>query len=108
MAKKEDDPVKKIFGMKAKEIFSTPSRAHSDFHSSNAFCGSAGPEELRHFQDLIDILSDNEIIRLLDAVGIEFFGSSANGVDRDILASVLTEADREDFYREYRKLMSKK
>jgi hypothetical protein len=49
MAKKDNDPVKKIFGKTAQEIFSTPSEPHSKFHSPNAFCGNAGPEETKHF-----------------------------------------------------------
>jgi len=70
---------------------------HSKYHSSNAFCGSAGPEEMRHLQELVDKLSDDELKRLVAAVGIHF------GVDedREQYERVIDEADREDFYREY-------
>lgn len=31
---------------------------HSKYHSSNAFCGYAGPEEMQHLQDLVGKLSE--------------------------------------------------
>jgi len=107
MTKNDNDPVKKIFGKTAQGIFSTPNESHSKFHSPNAFCGNAGPEEMKHFQDLLDKLSDSQIPKLVDAVGIHF-GSPAKDIDRDTLEGVLDEADREDFYREYHKLISNK
>ncbi len=107
MVKNNNDLVKKIFGKTAKEIFSTPSEPHSKFHSPNAFCGNAGPEEMKHFQELLDVLSDSQVAALVDAVGIRF-GSPTKDIDRHTLEGVLDEADREDFYREYRKLTSNK
>ena len=38
---------------------------HSEYHSPNAFCGNAGPEEMQHLQDLIGGLNDKELIRLV-------------------------------------------
>lgn len=103
MTENDNDPVRKIFGKSAQEIFSTPSEPHSKFHSANAFCGNAGPEEMKHFRNLLDRLSDAQISKLVDGVGIRF-GSPASAIDRDTLEGVLDEADREDFYREYHKL----
>lgn len=96
-----DDPVKKIFGKTADEIFSAKSEPHSKYHSANAFCGSAGPEEMKHFHELVSILNDREVPALVKAVGIHI----ADDVDRDTLENVLDEADREDFYREYNKIL---
>ena len=107
MVENDNDQVKKIFGKTAKEIFSTPKEPHSKFHSTNAFCGNAGPEEMKHLQDLLDALSDSQIAALVDAVGIRF-GSPSKDIDRDTLVGVLDEASREDFYREFRKLASNK
>jgi len=45
---------------------------HSKFHSPNAFCGNAGPEELRHIQGLLEKLTTNELKLLTKRVGIEF------------------------------------
>lgn len=102
----DDDSVKAIFGKTAEEIFTTD-RSHSDVHSSNAFCGNAGPEEMKHFQHLLDELTDGEIALLTDAVGISF-GMPASSVERDQLEGVLDEADRETFYREYNRLMDER
>jgi len=107
MAKNNEDQVKRIFGKSANEIFSTLPTDHSKFHSPNAFCGNAGPEEMNHLQSLLDILNDSEIAKLTDAVGIKFGGPTGD-IDRDTLEGVLDEADREDFYREYQKLISKR
>jgi hypothetical protein len=107
MAKTSEDPIKKIFGKTAEELFSTPSEPHSKFHSSNAFCGNAGPEEMKHFQHLLDVLTDQEITQLVDAVGITF-DSPTTELDRSTLEGVLDEADREDFYREYNNLIDRR
>ncbi len=77
---------------------------HSKFHPKNAFCGNAGSEELKHLQSLLDGLTDKEIENLVDAVGIKF-GTPTHEIDRDTLEGVLDEADREDFYREYHKIL---
>lgn len=107
MAKNSEDQVKKIFSKSAKEIFSTPPTNHSEFHSPNAFCGNAGPEEMKHFQSLLDVLNDKEIVKHIDAIGIKF-ADPISDIDRDTLEGVLDEADREVFYREYHKLLSKR
>jgi hypothetical protein len=77
---------------------------HSDVHSSNAFCSNAGPEEMKHFQELLDALDDAEIAELVDAVGIRF-QLPTKEIDRDTLEGVLDEADREEFYREYHRVL---
>jgi hypothetical protein len=108
MAKKDsDDAVKKIFGKTAEEVLATPPGPipHDKYHTPNAFCGNAGPEEMKHFQRLLDVLSDDEIRRLVDAVGISFL-SPTSEVHRDIIEGVLDEADREKFYREYHKILN--
>jgi len=80
---------------------------HSKFHSPNAFCGNAGPEELRHLQELLEKLTTNELKLLTKRVGIKFLVDESE-LTRDDYLSVLDEADREDFYREYRKIMEKR
>lgn len=77
---------------------------HVKIHSANAFCGSAGSEELKHLQGLLDELTDEEIQALVDAVGIKF-GTPTHKIDRDTLEGVVDEANREDFYREYHKIL---
>ena len=77
---------------------------HSQYHSSNAFCGNAGPEEMKHFQSLVDVLTDSELASLVDAVGISF-GGPTQDIDRMTLEGVIDEADREDFYRAYHRLL---
>ena len=71
---------------------------------SNYFDGNAGPEELAHLQDLIDKLTDKELATLAKRVGIEFC-SQDKEVSRENYEIVIDEADREDFYREYRKII---
>lgn len=78
---------------------------HSQYHSANAFCGYAGPEEMQHLHDLIDQLSDKELKHLVEKVGISFMARE-DSLDRENYELVIDEADREDFYREYRAIIS--
>lgn len=77
---------------------------HSEFHSKSAFCGYAGPEEMQHLQDLIDELTDEELKQLVRRVGITF-DLHDSPLDREVYESVIDEADREVFYREYRRII---
>lgn len=77
---------------------------HSKYHSPNAFCGYAGPEELQHLQDLIDKLTDDELKQLVNNIGLAFMANE-DTLEREDYEGVITEADREDFYREYRKII---
>lgn len=70
--------------------------SHTRAHGTNAFCGNAGPEEMKHFQRLLDVLDDAEIVTLADAIGIRFQRSTQE-VDRDTLEGALDEANHEDF-----------
>ncbi|MBU2592534.1 hypothetical protein KKD61_03690 [Patescibacteria group bacterium] len=78
---------------------------HSRFHSANAFCGYTGPEEMHHLQDLINELTDNELKELVERVGIKFAIPNEKALTREDYERVIDEADREDFYREYRKII---
>lgn len=77
---------------------------HSKYHSPNVFCGSAGTEEMQHLQELVYKLSDDELKNLTSAVGINF-EVNKNNLDREDYEGVIEEADREDFYREYRNIV---
>jgi hypothetical protein len=70
-----------------------------DIHK-NTFCNNAGHEEYAHLQRLIDDLSDSELQKLVDAIGITFQKDTQN-IDRDVLEGVVDEADRETFYKKY-------
>lgn len=78
---------------------------HSQYHSANAFCGYAGPEEIQHLQDLTKQLSDSELKDLVEKVGISFIASE-DTLEREDYERVIDEADREDFYREYRAIIN--
>ena len=78
--------------------------SHTKAHGANAFCGNTGPEEMKHFQRLLDALEDTEVAALTDAVGIRFQGPTQE-IDRGTLEGVLDEANREDFYREYHHIL---
>jgi len=73
---------------------------------SNFFDGTAGPEELAHLQDLIEKLTDKELSNLTKKVGIKFSDPDKE-ISRQNCEIVIDEADREVFYREYRKIISK-
>lgn len=77
---------------------------HSKYHSVNAFCGNAGPEEMSHLRELISKLTDEELKLLVEKVGIQFLADGKN-ISRDDYEEVIDEADREDFYREYRRIL---
>ncbi len=78
--------------------------SHTEAHGVNTFCGNAGPEEMKHFQRLLDVLDDAEIVALVDAVGIRFQRPTKE-IDRDTLEGAVDEAGREDFYREYHRIL---
>lgn len=78
---------------------------HAEFHSANAFCGYAGPEETQHLRELIDQLTDDELKLLVERVGI-IFNSPGEELEREQYEMVIDETDREDFYREYREIIN--
>lgn len=80
---------------------------HSKYHSPNAFCGSAGPEELEHLHDLVSELTDEELKLLVKKGRIEF-QVGENELNRDDYLGVVDEIAREDFYREYKKIIRSK
>lgn len=77
---------------------------HAEYHSANAFCGNAGDEEMSHLYDLVAGLSDDELRSLAGSVGLKLRTSSTSAPTREDYESIIDEADREDFYREYRRL----
>lgn len=79
---------------------------HAEAHSPDAFCGNAGPEEMRHLTELVEELTDNELKQLVDNVGITFMVEGE--IPREEYEHVIDEAAREDFYREYRKIIEKR
>ncbi len=81
-------------------------KSHSLYHSKNAFCGNAGPEEMNHLRDLIDVLTDKELRQLVKRVGITFDTSSV--LDREDYELVIDEANREIFYREIKNILNKR
>ena len=73
---------------------------------SNFFEDSAGPEELKHLDGLLDELSDEELASLSLRVGIRFEDpKKATRRDYEI---TMSEADRETFYREYTKIIQER
>ena len=100
----KDDPIKKIFGKTVEEIMAEPYGSHVGYHSSKAFCGTAGPEELNHLSRLIELLDDDEVVKLAKRVGIGF----KNAVSRLECVGVLDQAEREVFYREFHKLLEER
>ncbi len=108
MAQDNDDQVKKTFGKSAKEILSWKPEEHSKFHSPNAFCGNAGPAEMKHYYSLVGELTEKELVNL--AVALGFVKNPAPGSDRPdmrhVWENMLDEADREDFYRGYSNVIS--
>jgi hypothetical protein len=89
------------YTLSAKVVDHLKGDGHSEFHSSNAFCGYAGEEEMRHFRWLIDQLTDAELKQLTQTLGIRFTDEDEATVTREQYENVIDEADREDFYREY-------
>lgn len=78
---------------------------HAKYHSSNAFCGYAGQEERQHLRDLIKELTNEELKQLVNNVNI-YFLAGEDELDRENYESVIDEADREDFYREYNQIIN--
>ena len=78
---------------------------HSKYHSPNAFCGNAGPEEMKHMRNLVDKLTDDELKRLVNGCEIDFAVNEEN-LTREDYEGVIDEADREDFYRVYESIIN--
>lgn len=110
MTNDADDKVKKIFGKTADELLAWKPDEHSKYHYPKAFCGNAGPEEMKHYYNLVGKLTEKELVNL--AVTLSFVKNPAPGSDspemRRVWEDMLDEADREDFYREYHKILSKR
>lgn len=104
MSNTSKDPVKKIFGKTAEEVLSEPPEPHVKYHSPDAFCGSAGPEEMKHLEILVEQLNDDELRQLVDKSGITFIGPLSE-VDRDVLEGVVDEVAREIFYKNYQTIL---
>ncbi len=79
---------------------------HSKYHSPNAFCGSAGLHEMQHLNELVTKLTDKELALLVERVGISFGGPEK--IDREQYENVIDEADREVFYREYKRIIQQR
>lgn len=77
---------------------------HSMYHSPNAFCGNAGPEEMEHLKDLLNELSDQALKRLVKGCGINF-AVDEDKLEREDYEGVIDEVDREDFYRVYKSII---
>lgn len=77
---------------------------HNKYHSPNAFCGNAGPEEIAHLYGLIEELTNKELGILFRKLGFEIWPSKGEST-RDDYAEIIEEADREDFYREYKNIL---
>ncbi len=60
-----------------------------------------------HLFELLEVLSDREIELLVENVGIKFTVDK-NLLKREDYENVIDEADREDFYREYKKIITKR
>lgn len=59
---------------------------------------------MRHLSELIDKLTDVELKLLVEKAGIKF-AVDPKQLKRDDYEGVIDEADREDFYREYKKIV---
>ncbi len=75
---------------------------HSKYHPVDAFCGNAGPYEMEHLDYLVSQLTDDELKKLVDRLRIFFL---SRDVPREEYENVVDEASREDFYREYHRIL---
>lgn len=60
---------------------------------------------MAHLVELVERLTDNELKLLVRRVGIHF-DVDGTELERENYEQVIDEADREDFYREYKKIIS--
>jgi hypothetical protein len=59
----------------------------------------------KRIKELLAKLNDGELIELTNKVGIKFKLKPGQKLIREDYEMVIDEADREDFYREYRKIL---
>ena len=82
---------------------------HVKYHSQNAFCGTAGEAEMKHVWGLVEELNDEEAVRLVENSGFPDHASNENlETRREMCESIIDEIDREDFYREYAKIIEER
>jgi len=79
---------------------------HVKYHPANAFCGTAGSEEMKHIGSLVGGMTDEEVSELVKEAGINV--GNGNSIDRDEYEGMIDEMDREDFYRIYAELLAKR
>jgi hypothetical protein len=73
--------------------------------NKNFFETNAGPEELEHVRELLEKLTLDQLKDLFMKVGIRFIPKPGEETSRESYEISVGEADREDFYREYRKIL---
>ncbi len=76
---------------------------HKHFHANNAFCGSAGAEEFKHFEMMVSKLTDEEVLEIAELGGL-------HPVTKENIEDVkqwLDEVGREDFYKVYNRRKNK-
>lgn len=78
---------------------------HSKYHPTDAFGGNAGPYEMEHLDYLVSQITNEELKRLVNQPGI-FFPS--RNVPQEEYENVVDEASREDFYREYHRILEER
>lgn len=105
---KADAKFYKIFGKNIDEFIreanSEIDSTHKHYHSNNAFCGSAGPEEMERFESMVAELSDSEVLEIAEVGGL-----SPTGPDNvEDVRLWLDEVGREDFYKVYNRRHKKK
>lgn len=82
---------------------------HVKYHPQNAFCGTAGEAEMKHVEELVKKLNDKEVVRLVERSGFPNYASNEDlETRREMCESILDEIDREDFYREYKKIIEER
>lgn len=82
---------------------------HVKYHPQNAFCGTAGEAEMKHIEELVEKLNDGEVVKLVERSGFPNYASNEDlETRREMCKSILDEIDREDFYREYAKIIEER
>ena len=82
---------------------------HVEYHPQNAFCGTAGVAEMKHVSELVGVLSDEEVIRLVERGGFPNYANDESlETRREVCEGLIDEIDREDFYQEYARIIAER
>ena len=109
----DEAEIYRIFGKNSTDLLKVSTRDNREPRNAS-FWSDQGPEEMRHIAELVQELSDDEVVEIGRIGGLIIKGTTKSELDdwlgcggMDHLRSWMDEVGREDFYKVYNKRKTK-